>query len=164
MVRCRSAFLPAVFAGALLLSETPAAAAGSPVAVIVHAQVPVDNLSLPELQRIFLGKRQFWSRDLTITLLLPPHGTREREVLRDKIYEQRSEVQVQSYWINSLFGDEAQATPKTTASNDMSVRLVRDLPGAIALVSANRIPKGVKVLRIGGKKPGEAGYPLTSSG
>jgi hypothetical protein len=42
----------------------------------------------------------------------------------------------------------------------MSASLVRGIPGAIALVSMNKIPPGVKVLRIDGKKPGERGYGL----
>ena len=99
--------------------------AGGRCGVGVHEQVPVDELSLPELRRIFLGERQSWSRELTVTLLLPPRGTAERQVLLDKIYQQRSEVQVQHYWINRLFGEEVQAGPKITGSGEMSVSLVR---------------------------------------
>jgi hypothetical protein len=45
----------------------------------------------------------------------------------------------------------------------MSASLVRDIPGAIALVPASKVPPGVKVLRIDGKRPGEPGYPLVAS-
>lgn len=155
--------VPVVFAGALFLSSSRDRS-GIPIAVIVHEQVPVENLSLPELRQIFLGERQSWSRELSVTLLLPPRGTPERQVLLKQIYQQRSEVEVQHYWINRLFGDEVQAGPKITGSNEMSASLVREIPGAIALVPANRIPQGVKVLRIDGKKPGQAGYPLMASG
>src|SRR6185436_14259851 len=103
-----TAFLPAVFAGALILADGRADGAGAPIAVIVHEQVPVDDLSFPELRRIFLGERLFWSKELTITLLLPPRGSREREVLLDKIYPRRSEAQFQHHWINKLFSDGAQ--------------------------------------------------------
>jgi hypothetical protein len=160
------ALLPTVFLSFLFFFKSPASHAGVPIAVIVHEQVPVNDLSLPELREIFRGERRFWARELTITLLTPPRGTREREVLLKKIYQQRSESQVQHYWVNKLFdnNDNAQAFPKITGSHEMSASLVRTLPGAIALVPANRIPKGVKVLLIDGKKPGEAGYPLYSSG
>ncbi|HEX3128435.1 MAG TPA: hypothetical protein VH394_13980 [Thermoanaerobaculia bacterium] len=137
-----------------------AAGAEAPIAVIVHEQVPVEELSLVELRRVFLGERLFWSKDLTITLLVPPRGTRERKVLLDKIYQQRSEAQYQHHWINKLFSGEARTNPKITGSPQMSASLVREIPGAIALVPVNRIPPGVKVLRIDGKAPGEAGYPL----
>jgi hypothetical protein len=157
------ALLPIVFVNALFFSS-PRHRAGTPIAVIVHGQVPVGDLSLPELRQVFLGERQFWSRELMVTLLLPPRGTPERKVLLKEIYQQRSEVQVQQYWINRLFGNQVQAGPKITGSNEMSASLVRVIPGAIALVPANQIPEGVKVLRIDGKKPGEAGYPLVASG
>ena len=158
------ALVPTVFAGVLFISSKGRGRAEVPIAVIVHEQVVVDDISLSELRRIFLGKRQDWSPELSITLLLPPRGTPERKVLLAKIYQQRSEVQVQHYWINRLFGDEMQSGPKITGSNEMSASLVREIPGAIALVPADRIPRGVKVLRIDGKKPGQAGYPLMASG
>lgn len=157
------ALLPIAFASTLFFASSRNRNA-APIAVIVHEQVPVGDLSLAELRRIFLGERQSWSRELMVTLLLPPHGTPERQVLLKEIYQQRSEVQVQQYWINRLFGSEGQAGPKITGSNEMSASLVRGIPGAIALVPADRIPEGVKVLRIDGKKPGEAGYPLVASG
>lgn len=141
-----------------------AAAGGTPVAVIVHEQVPVNDLSLPELRRIFLGERLFWAKDLTITLLLPPKGSQERKVLLDKIYQRRSEGQYQHHWINKLFSGGARSTPKTGASPKMLASLVQDIPGAIALIPADNIPKGVKVLRIDGKQPGEVGYPLAPPG
>lgn len=161
--RAWTALLPTALAGVLFFASSRGGV-GAPVAVIVHEQVPVGDLSLSELRRIFLGERQLWSRELRITLLLPPRGTPERQVLLSKIYQRRNEVQVQHYWINRLFGEEVQAGPKMTGSNEMSASLVREIPGAIALVSANRIPQGVKVLSIDGKKPGQAGYPLVASG
>jgi hypothetical protein len=161
-LRRRIAILPAVFLGAFLLSAP--GAAGVPVAVIVHPQVPVDDLSLVELRRIFLGERQSWSPELAVTLLMPPSGSAERQVLLEKIYEQRSEVQYQQYWINKLFDDRASAGPKITDSPKMSASLARVIPGAVALVSAGKIPRGVKVLRIDGKLPGESGYPLVARG
>lgn len=154
--------MPVLFLGAP--SSGAARAAEAPVAVIVHSQVPADELSLAELRRIFFGERQFWAGDLLITLLAPPQGTPERKVLLNKIYQRRSESQYQHYWINRLFGEGVQSAPKITGSHTMSASLVREIPGAIALVSASKIPRGVKVLRIDGKLPGEAGYPLGPSG
>jgi hypothetical protein len=144
-----------LFGSAVLPAETKVA-----IAVIVHPQVPEEEVSLAELRRIFRGERQFWSKNLAITLLTPSRGTPEREVLLRKIYQQNSEAQYQHHWINKLFSDEGQNAPKITGSPEMSASLARVIPGAIALVPANRIPEGVKVLRIDGKRPGESGYPL----
>jgi hypothetical protein len=153
----------AVFLLGIVVPAEPATAK-VPIAVIVHQQVPVDDLSLAELRRIFLGERRSWSRDVPITLLMPPEGSPERRVLLKWIYGERSEVQVQHYWINKLFGDEAPIAPKITGSDAMSASLARVLPGAIALVPADKVPREVKVLRIDGKLPGDSGYPLVASG
>jgi ABC-type phosphate transport system substrate-binding protein len=155
----------AVLAGALdPLADAHAARAPVPIAVIAHPQVPVDELSLAELRKVFLGQRPVWSSELMITLLMPPRGSPEREVLLHAIYQQRNETQYKQYWINKLFADGAPTAPKGTGSQAMSASLVREIPGAIALVSSDRIPQGVKVLRIDGKLPGESGYPLVASG
>ncbi len=99
-----------------------------------------------------------------VTLLMPPRGSPEREVLLRQIYQQRNEVQYQQYWIHQLFGGGAPLAPKTTGSQEMSASLAREIPGAIALVPLDKIPQDVKVLRIDGKQPGESGYPLVASG
>lgn len=165
--RATRVLLPAIFLTGLMAWGNPAAGAEAPVApiaVIVHEQVPVDQLSLTELRQVFLGERLFWTKDLTITLLVPSRGTSERKVLLDKIYQQRSEAQFRHHWINKLFSGDARSNPKISGSPRMSASLVREIPGAIALVPADRIPPGVKVLRIDGRAPGEAGYPLVPPG
>lgn len=154
-----------VLCGALPpLASAGAAKAPIPIAVIVHPQVPVDELSLAELRKVFLGQRPVWSSELMITLLNPPRGSPAREVLLHTIYQQRNETQYQQYWINRLFADGAPTVPKGTGSQAMSDSLVREIPGAIALVASDKVPPGVKVLRIDGKLPGESGYPLVASG
>jgi hypothetical protein len=163
-IRNRIAFVFLLAGGALLPPEAAAGRAGAPIAVIVHEQVPVQDISLAELRQIFLGERLAWSPELAITLLMPPRGSRERQFLLNKIYQRRSEIQYQHHWINKLFSDGGQITPKITDSHAMSASLVREIPGAIALVPADRIPRGVKVLRVDGKEPGQKGYPLVPSG
>ena len=162
VVRGWAALFLILLLGALIPAES--AAAKLPIAVIAHQQVPVDDLSLAELRRIFLGERQSWSQELTITLLMPPRGSAERQVLLERIYEQRSEVHYQQHWINKLFGDQAPVGPKMTGSTEMSASLARVIPGAVALVPADQIPRDVKVLRIDGKLPSDSGYPLVASG
>jgi hypothetical protein len=42
----------------------------------------------------------------------------------------------------------------------MAAELVAQVPGAVAFVDASQVPKGLKVLKINGLSPGQAGYPL----
>jgi hypothetical protein len=154
--------MTALFVATLMFAASAQEAVqATPIAVIVHEDVPVDEVSLPELRRIFRGERLFWAGDLTITLLAPPRGSRERQVLLGKVYERGSEAEYKRFWINKLFDKRGQTAPKVTGSSQMSAGLVREIPGAIALVPADRIPRGVKVLRIDGRSPGEVGYPLS---
>jgi ABC-type phosphate transport system substrate-binding protein len=129
------------------------------VAIVVRPDVPVDNLSFAELRRLMLGDRQFWSSNLKVTLLVRAPGAREREVVLKTIY-QMSEAQFRQYWIAKVFRDEASSAPRIVYSNEMATELVSQMPGAVAFVDAAQIPKGLKVLKINGLLPGQAGYPL----
>ena len=136
-----------------------AAADSNAVAIVVRPDVPVENLSFAELRRLMLGDRQFWSSNLKVTLLVRAPGAREREVVLKTIY-QMSEAQFRQYWIAKVFRDEASSAPRIVYSNEMATELVLQMPGAVAIVDAAQIPKGLKVLKINGLLPGQPGYPL----
>lgn len=135
------------------------AAPASDLAVVVHPGVPVDNLSFPEVRKLLLGDRQYWNSSLRVTLLIRAPVAREREVVLKTIY-QMSEAQFRQYWIGKVFRADTASGPKIVYSNDMAAELVANIPGAIAFVDAAQVPKGLKVLKIDGRLPGEKGYPL----
>ena len=137
----------------------PAFAAPADVAIVVRPDVPVDNLTFAEARKLFLGDRQFWTSNLRVTLLMRAPVAHERDVVLRTIY-QMNEAQFRQYWIGKVFRAEAAAGPKIVYSNEMALDLVAAIPGAVAFVDASRVPKGVKVLTIDGKQPGEKGYPL----
>ena len=142
-----------------LAARLATAGDANPVAIVVRPDLPVDNLSFAELRRVMLGDRQFWSSNLKVTLLVRAPGAREREVVLKAIY-QMSEAQFRQYWIAKVFRAEAASAPRIVYSNEMATELVSEIPGAIAFVDASLVPKGLKVLRIDGKLPADAGYPL----
>jgi hypothetical protein len=125
----------------------------------VRPDVPVDNMTFAELRKLLLGDRQFWTSNLRVTLLVRAPGAREREVVLKTIY-QMSEAQFRQYWIAKVFRAEASAGPRVVYSNEMAAELTSAIPGAVAFVEADQIPKGLKVLKINGKQPGEKDYPL----
>ena len=129
------------------------------VAVVVHPDVPVDDLSFADMRRILLGDRQFWASNLRVTLLIRAPVARERDVILKNVY-QMSEAQFRQYWIGKVFRAETAGGPKIVYSSDMATQLIAAIPGAVALVDAAKVPKGLKVLRIDKKLPGEKGYPL----
>lgn len=131
----------------------------SDIAIVVRPDVPVDDLTFPELRRLMLGEKQYWSSSLRVTLLVRGPGAREREVALKSIY-QMSEAQFRQYWIAKVFRAEAQSGPRIVYSSEMATELASSIPGAVAFVDASQIPKGLKVLKINGLLPAQKGYPL----
>lgn len=152
--RCLKASL-VLAALCLVASAAPAA----DVAVVVHPNVPVDDLSLAQVRKILLGDQQFWNPQLRVTLLIRAPVAKERDVVLKTIY-QMSEAQFRQYWISKVFRAEASSGPKIVYSNEMAAELASNIPGSIAFVDAAQVPKGLKVLRINSFLPGEKGYPL----
>jgi len=143
----------------LLLYSLVATCATSSVAVVVGPDVPVDELTFPEVRKLFLGERQFWTPKLRVVLLMRAPVAPERDIVLRTIY-QMSEAQFRQYWISKVFRAEVSSGPKIVYSNEMATELVSAIPGAVAFVDAAQVPKGLKVLRIDGKLPGDKAYPL----
>ena len=145
----------------LLLCTVASAQAGRgiDIAVVVHPDTPVNNLTLAEVRKIFLGDRQYWTTNMPVVLLIRAPVARERDVVLKTIY-QMSESQFKQYWIAKIFRAEAATAPKLVYSNDMANELVTAIPGAIAFIDSREVRPGAKVLRIDGRLPGQPGYPL----
>jgi hypothetical protein len=71
-----------------------------------------------------------------------------------------SEGEYKQYWISQVFRGEAQAQPLALPSNGMQKEAVAAFPGGIALMDAQDVKPGMKVVRVNGRLPGETGYPL----
>jgi hypothetical protein len=129
------------------------------VAVVVHPDTPINDLSLADVRKVFLGDRQYWTSNLPVVLLIRAPIARERNVVLKIIY-QMTEAQFKQYWIAKIFRAELASAPKVVYSNDMANDLVTAVPGAIAFIDAHEVRSGAKVLRVDGRLPGEPGYPL----
>lgn len=134
-------------------------ARGTDIAVIVHPDTPVSDLSLSEVRKVLLGERQYWNSKLPVVLLIRAPVARERDVVLRVIY-QMSEAQFKQYWVAKIFRAEIVSPPKIVYSNDLQYDLVTAMPGAIAFVDARNVRPGLKVLRVDGHLPGERDYPL----
>jgi len=142
-----------------LLLLCAAAAQASPLAVVVHPSVDVDDLSFADFRKIILGDRQFWTAGKRITLIVRAPEADERTVLLEDVYKM-SEAQYRRYWVAKVFRAEIAEGPRVVISNEEAVDLVSVVEGAIAVVDSADVPEGLKVLKIDGALPGEAGYPF----
>jgi ABC-type phosphate transport system substrate-binding protein len=129
------------------------------IAVVVHPDTPITNLTIAEVRKVFLGDRQYWSTNVPVVLLIRAPVARERDVVLKRIY-QMSDAQFKQYWIAKIFRAESASAPKVVYSNDMANELVSAIPGAIAFIDAREVRPGAKIVRVDGKLPGEPGYQL----
>jgi ABC-type phosphate transport system substrate-binding protein len=129
------------------------------VAIVVHPQVPIDDLPLDQLKSIFLAERQHWQDRSRITLLVRAAIAPERDRILTEIYGM-SEDRYRQYWIAKMFRSEVASGPKIVFSTDMLRDLVTVIPGSIGFVPVSAVGPDLKVIRIDGKLPGDEGYPL----
>jgi ABC-type phosphate transport system substrate-binding protein len=145
-------WMPATLAGVEVQGQ-------SDIAVVVHPEVAVDNLTLAELRRILLGDREFWSTGVRVSLLIRAPVARERDVAVKDVC-QMTEAQFRQHWIGKVFRNETVSGPRIVHSSQMALDQVSRTPGAITFVESSAVSKGVKVLRIDGRSPGQQGYRL----
>jgi phosphate transport system substrate-binding protein len=156
----RAALLSVALGLAVALPAAPAARQASPdIAVVVHPDVPVDNLTLADLRRILLGDREFWTSGSRVTLFIRAPIARERDAMVKDVC-QMTEAQFRQHWIAKVFRADTATPPKIVYSTQMALEQVSRTPGALAFVEAPVAGKGVKVLKIDGRSPGQQGYKL----
>jgi ABC-type phosphate transport system substrate-binding protein len=148
----------------LMVALTPTiahgqASKGSDIAVVVNPETPVSEMSLTDVRKVFLGERQYWNSKMPVVLLVRAPVAKERDVVLRIIY-QMSESQFKQFWVAKIFRSEAVSAPKIVYSSDMTSQLVSAVPGAIAFMDAKTVGPGLKLVKIDGRLPGEAGYPL----
>jgi hypothetical protein len=140
-------------------AEDPPPKAPLELAVIVHPQNPVTKVSLAELRTYLKVEREFWPNRKRCDVYLPQSTTDEYDVLLQKVYRM-SHKKLQKYWHRRLFSGEISSKPSYVPSAKAAGEQVLKSEGGISVVAAKDVPKGVNVLLIDGKKPGEEGYPL----
>jgi len=130
------------------------------LAVIVNKSNPVDELSFAELRQYFLGERTHWPNGRRVTLVMREPTRPEREAVLRIVYEMR-EQDFRAHFLRAKFTGELPEEPRQLDTASRVVNFVFLQPGAIAYVRAEEAGPSVKVLRLDGLKPGDAGYKLT---
>ncbi len=133
--------------------------AESGLAIVVHKDTEVENLTLSELRNIFRANQQFWPNRSRIVLLVRAALSDERDYVLNNIYEM-NEDEFRRYWIAKMFRAEVPRGPKVVFSTGMTLDLVVAIPNSISFMRADNVTDDVKVVRIDGKLPHEDGYPL----
>src|SRR5882724_1857719 len=131
---------------------------GRAVAVAVSPKNSSSNLTLGDLRKILSGEKRTWPDGSRVKLFSRSPGTLERTALL-KILG-KSEIEYKQYWTSKVYQGDAESEPMVLPSNGMQREALTAYPGTIALVEASDVKAGMKVLKIDGKLPEEADYPI----
>jgi ABC-type phosphate transport system substrate-binding protein len=135
-----------------------ASAQSSDIAVVVNLDNPVAGVTLIDLRKIFAGEKRSWPGGLPIKLVVRAPGCRERLALLRLL--NMSESQYKQYWTTQVLRGEAENEPVAAFSNGFQKEAIKTLPGGIALMDQQDAKTNVKVIKLDGHLPGEAGYSL----
>jgi len=129
--------------------------------VVVARNSALQDLSLAALKRIFTNEGD---RDPTgqryVPFNHPPH-TADR-VAFDEVVLGMSADEVSQFWIERKIRG-LPGPPRSVDSLSLLLRLIARLPGAISYARPSQLAGDVRAIRINGKLPSDAGYPLTFS-
>jgi hypothetical protein len=129
------------------------------LAIVVNLANPIENLSIAELRRIFLGARGHWPNGRRITIVMMEPAQPERIAVLREIC-QMSENEFSNHFLHGLFTGEVLVSPKTLATPVGVRKFVFNVPGAIGYLRMSDVDSSVKVVRIDERFPNDKGYPF----
>lgn len=130
------------------------------VSVVVSATNPITDITSADLRKVFAGEKRSWPNGAAVKLIVGAPDSHERECLLRLL--RMSEPEYKQYWTARVYRGDSYAEPMVLPSVGMIMEAARVFPGLIALLQAPDLKPGmaIKTLRVDGKLPGEAGYPL----
>jgi phosphate transport system substrate-binding protein len=130
------------------------------LAIIVNKSNPNDNLSFSELRAYFMAERSNWSSGGgKVRVIMREPGEPEREAVLRLIYDM-GEKDFNSYFLGKKFRGEILEEPRLRSSTPDMIKTISNVQGAIGYVRADEVDASVKVLRVDGLAPGDAGYKI----
>ena len=129
------------------------------LAIVVNPSNPVENLSLVELRKIFLGERVRWPNGHRVIVAMLDSGFPERDAALREIYRM-TENGYRDHFLKGRYTGDIPVLPKTLSSPEIVRRFIFNAPGAIGYLRASDVDSSVKVVSIDGHLPDNREYPL----
>jgi phosphate transport system substrate-binding protein len=127
------------------------AGAEGDLAVVVHKSNTVENVSEAQLCKLLMGQAT-WSSGKPAHVLLMASGPE-----RDGVIRIVCSMTAIEFMQHLLHGGTA---PKALSSMASIKQLLATLPGAIGFLPVSEVTDSVRVVKLDGRTPGEAGYKL----
>jgi hypothetical protein len=149
-------------AAALLLAFLIPCGALADVAIVVHPDNPESGLRAEELLRILRQEQRRFRTGGSIYLVFQGSGSPARELVLRRLLRM-NDLELKQFWLAKLYRGEIASFPRVLDSDVAVRRLVAVAPQAFGFLDASAVDATVKVLRIDGKLPGQAGYLLAGA-
>jgi len=115
------------------------------LAIIISPAAELDNISVEQLQRLYLNRADRFPGNTRLQPLDQRKGSAQREAFISKVLG-KSEIELAQYWSQRMFSGKGR--PPATVENDQAVieRVLRE-PGTLGYIDAGSVNDNVKVLR-----------------
>jgi ABC-type phosphate transport system substrate-binding protein len=124
------------------------------MAVVVSAGSKLSDIGLAEFARLCRGSQKAWPDGKSFTLVIKDPESPDMRVAMQKLFgESGGEAKAAIAKVN-----DARPTVKIVSNDEDLLRTVETTPGAVGILDVYAINSAVKVLRIDGKLPFDAGY------
>jgi hypothetical protein len=155
---CAAAVVLAVLGAASAHAECPA----NGLAIVVNKANATEGLSTAQLRRLLLGDLRNWPDKKKVSLITPKPDSNAYKCVLSSIVRM-SDTEYQRFIASMSFRGEEPLDLHIAPSDTAATQMLSTAPGGLAIVETGALPSiapTVRVLRINGKQPGEAGYPL----
>ncbi len=149
----------AAFAAVLLAAPVRADDKAGDLAIIVNKASKLDTVSSADLARYFKAEKSKTPDGTKIALAMFAPDHPERAAALAGIYHM-SEAEFADYFVEATFTGAVSAAPKALNSAAEVKAFVGGNAGGLCYLRASEADDSVKVLKVDGVAPGEAGYKL----
>jgi len=153
----RIAVLSAV---SVLAAEAQCSTGG--LVVVVNKANTTESLSVAQLRKLILGDVRTWPDKKPVVLISRDAASDVFKCVLLSIVRM-SDAEYRRYIVGAEFrGGEPLAT-RMVSSGAGAAKVIASSAGSLAVVQTSELPgiaAGVRVVKVGGKAPGETGYPL----
>lgn len=148
-----------LFILAILCLGLTAVAGAKDVALIANKNNSVPDIALADLIKVCKGQMSRWPDGKPVTLVMREPGSADLKLVEEKVYGVASEAVRELVAAANHNRTDRPAIILGSSDEDV-IRRVESVPGAVGLVNVYSITGGVKVVKVAGKLPLEAGYLL----
>ncbi|HEV1994169.1 MAG TPA: hypothetical protein VGR03_07555 [Candidatus Acidoferrum sp.] len=126
------------------------------MAVVISAGSKLSDVPLADLVKLCKGNQKTWSDGKSFTLVIKNPEAPEMRVAMQKLFgDAGGDVKAAIAKVN-----ESRLIVKIVGSDEELLRIVETTPGTVGILDVYSINSSVKVLRVDGKLPFDAGYAL----